>query len=269
VKTVSPPRVVSLVPSISETLLAWGVAPAGVTRFCDVPGAARIGGTKNPDIAAIVGLAPDLVVMDREENRVEDHDALRAAGIPTHATHVRDLADVAPALHGLRLAVGLPPRLDPPRLDPRPGDPQPGVPQPGDPQPGVPQPGDPQPGDPQPGDPPVRTLTAWIPIWRRPWMCIGGATYGSSLLAAAGIDNVFAACADPYPHVGPAEASVEVPDVVLAPSEPYRFSERNRRELAEVAPVVFVDGRDLFWWGARTPAALERLRRLAARLPRR
>jgi hypothetical protein len=47
--------------------------------------------------------------------------------------------------------------------------------------------------------------------------------------------------------------------VVLAPSEPYPFAERHRDELATVAPVRFVDGQDLFWWGARTPAAAERL----------
>jgi hypothetical protein len=54
--------------------------------------------------------------------------------------------------------------------------------------------------------------------------------------------------------------------VVLAPSEPYPFAERHVPLLDGVAPVVLVDGQDLFWWGARTPAALDRLRaRLAAR----
>jgi hypothetical protein len=56
------------------------------------------------------------------------------------------------------------------------------------------------------------------------------------------------------------------PDVVLAPSEPYAFAERHRRELATVAPVRYVDGQDLFWWGSRTAAALARFRALAATL---
>jgi hypothetical protein len=51
---------------------------------------------------------------------------------------------------------------------------------------------------------------------------------------------------------------------VLAPSEPYPFAERHRTQLEAVAPVVFVDGQDLFWWGSRTPAAVARLRQLAA-----
>jgi hypothetical protein len=49
------------------------------------------------------------------------------------------------------------------------------------------------------------------------------------------------------------------PDTVLAPSEPYPFRERHRAELEAIAPVQFVDGQDLFWWGVRTPAASDRL----------
>jgi hypothetical protein len=93
-------NVVSLVPSISETLMAWGIRPAAVTRFCEVPGIPTVGGTKNPDVEAIIGMGPDLVVMDAEENRVEDADTLRAAGIRVHATHVRSLPDVEPMLAG-------------------------------------------------------------------------------------------------------------------------------------------------------------------------
>ena len=49
------------------------------------------------------------------------------------------------------------------------------------------------------------------------------------------------------------------PDVVLAPSEPYAVRPAHLVELATVAPVVAVDGQDLFWWGVRTPGAVERL----------
>ena len=58
------------------------------------------------------------------------------------------------------------------------------------------------------------------------------------------------------------EAAGLGPDVVLAPSEPYAFGERHRTELETVAPLIFVDGQDLFWWGSRTLAALGRLRQL-------
>jgi ABC-type Fe3+-hydroxamate transport system substrate-binding protein len=245
--------VVSLVPSITETLLAWGVRPAAATRFCEAPGIPTVGGTKNPDVGAIVGMGADLVVMDAEENRLEDAEALRAAGIKVHATRVRSVADVQPMLTRLWDALGRPgehPRTRPPtsQRDPTSESRLPRGPRP-----------------PAPSEQP----SAWVPIWRRPWMSIGGSTYGSSLLAKAGIKNVLASSESPYPPVDIAEAAGLRPDYVLAPSEPYPFSERHRSELEEVAPVVFVDGRDLFWWGDRTGPALIRLTELAANLARR
>ena len=226
-------RAVSLVPSITETLLEWRVAPIGVTRFCEAPGVPTVGGTKNPDIEAILALHPDLVLMDREENRSEDADALAAAGVQVHATHVRSVADVVPALAGIATLLGV--DVDPSAFVPAP----------------------------LPGGPFFR---AWIPIWRRPWMTINHDTYGSSVLAVAGVENVFADDADRYPQVSIDEAKRRGPDLVLAPSEPYPFSERHRAELEDVAPVEFVDGQDLFWWGARTGRAAGRLRALAAGL---
>ena len=97
-------------------------------------------------------------------------------------------------------------------------------------------------------------------------MTVGGQTYGSALLSVCGFDNVFASTDDPYPTVDLADAASLGPRAVLAPSEPYEFKEKHRPELEQVAPVRFVDGRDLFWWGARTPAAAERLRRMATEL---
>jgi ABC-type Fe3+-hydroxamate transport system substrate-binding protein len=108
--------------------------------------------------------------------------------------------------------------------------------------------------------------SVWVPIWRRPWMSIGGSTYASSLLAAVGLRNVYADSDQPYPTMSLDDAAARRPGHVLAPSEPYRFGERHRAELEQVAPVTFVDGRDLFWWGSRTPGAVDRLRQLAASL---
>jgi ABC-type Fe3+-hydroxamate transport system substrate-binding protein len=218
------PRLVSLVPSVTETLLAWGVEPVACTRFCEQPILARVGGTKDPDLAAIVSLQPDLVVMDAEENRREDHDALVASGVAVHALHVRDLADLDPQLGELAARVGA-------RWTPL----------------GA--------GRAEPG-PAARR--AFVPIWKRPWMALGEPTYGSSLLAALGVANAFAG-AGPYPETTLEEAAAQRPDLVVAPSEPYPFAERHRAELASVAPTVFVDGRDLLWWGARTAGALARL----------
>jgi ABC-type Fe3+-hydroxamate transport system substrate-binding protein len=213
--------VVSLVPSVTETLLAWGVVPVACTRFCEQPGLPHVGGTKDPHVDEIVALAPDLVVVNDEENRREDFDALVAAGLDVHVVHVEALADVAPALAGLADRLG----VDAPAID----------------------------------LPPARAprVRVFVPIWKRPWMSIGPDTYGSSVLAHLGAVNVVGDAR--YPELTLEQAAGLRPDLVLAPSEPYPFAERHREHLEVVAPVVFVDGQDLFWWGARTPAAVRRL----------
>lgn len=218
------PRVVSLVPSATETLRAWRVEPIACTRFCEQPDLPHVGGTKDPDIAAITDLAPDLVVVDEEENRREDHDALVAAGIPVHVLAVRDLAHLDEQMTALAAAVDA--RWEP--LGPVPA--------------------------------PEAKRRGYVPIWRRPWMALGEPTYGSAVLRALGIANV-AAPDGAYPELDLTEAATRAVDLVIAPSEPYPFAERHRAELEVVAPVVFIDGRDLLWWGVRTAAALPRLAR--------
>jgi ABC-type Fe3+-hydroxamate transport system substrate-binding protein len=214
--------VVSLVPSATETLLAWGVEPVACTRFCEQPQLPHVGGTKNPDVPAIVDLAPDLVVVDEEENRREDSEALTDAGLALHVLAVRDLAHLDEQMAGLAEAVGATWEPLGPVAEP----------------------------------PPART--AYVPIWKRPWMALGEPTYGSAVLRALGIANV-AANDGAYPLLDPDEARRRQTDLVVAPSEPYPFAERHRRQLERAGPVVFVDGRDLLWWGARTRPALRRL----------
>jgi hypothetical protein len=107
-------------------------------------------------------------------------------------------------------------------------------------------------------------LRAFVPIWRRPWMTLAADTYGASLLASIGIEVVGAPAGasddDRYPTVELVDVLAQGPDVVLAPSEPYAFKPFHLQVLAdEVAPVLAIDGQDLFWWGVRTPAARRRL----------
>ena len=212
----------SLVPSATETLASWDRTPIACTRFCERPDLLHVGGTKDPDLDAIVGLAPDLVVVDAEENRREDHDALVERGVHVHVLRIRSVHDLDPQLGSLAERLGA--YWEPiGHL----------------------------------ADPEVR-LRAAVPIWKRPWMWLGAPTYGTSLLAAIGIENVLSAHG-PYPPMEPADVAAHRPDAVLAPDEPYRFGERHRTELEAVAPAVFVDGQDLVWWGARTRAALQRL----------
>ena len=91
-------RVVSLVPSATETILELGVRPVACTRFCDQPGIPTVGGTKDPDVAAVIAARPDLVVVNNEENRRVDADALLDAGLAVHDCSPRSVADVGPAV---------------------------------------------------------------------------------------------------------------------------------------------------------------------------
>lgn len=230
------PRVVSLVPSVTETLLAFGVRPVACTRFCEQPSLDHVGGTKNPDVDAIAALKPDLVVVNDEENRIEDVDRLRELGIELHDMSPRSVDDVGPAVCRLGRAVGA----------------------------AVP--------DPFPdwegwlaqcrARQPAVTRGAFVPVWRRPWMSMAADTFGSSLLELLGWGNVFAGAAARYPEVTLEEAAARRPDVVLLPSEPYEFKARHVEEVSAALPgvrVLLVDGHDLFWWGIRTPGAVERL----------
>ncbi|MGB3736510.1 MAG: helical backbone metal receptor [Ilumatobacter sp.] len=220
-------RIVSLVPSSTETLLALGADVVACSKYCEQPDLAHVGGTKNPDIAAIVTLAPDLVVLDREENRIEDHDALVAAGIPVFVSDVTDLASGLAVVDELAKAAGVKRGRSARHFRPFSGE----------------------------------RRTAVVPIWRRPWMTIGSSTYGASILDALGVD-VIGFGDDPYPAVELSDVAEARPDLVLVPSEPYVFNDDHVAEIAVAAPdatVVRVDGQDLFWWGIRTPAALSRL----------
>ena len=93
----SPPaRIVSLVPSWTETLFALGLGErvVGATKFCvepaeQVESIRKVGGTKNPDLRTIAALAPDLIIANAEENRREDVERMRAQGLAVLITYPR------------------------------------------------------------------------------------------------------------------------------------------------------------------------------------
>lgn len=220
------PNVVSLVPSITECLIDWGLPPIACTRFCERPELPHVGGTKDPDLDAIVELQPDVVAFCEEENLLEHFEALEAAGLRCHSVRIDRVEDVPEQMAGLAATL----ELDVGVIE--------------------------LPDRPSSTADPAR---AFVPIWRRPWMSLGPDTYGSSLLAWLGIDNIFADSADRYPECSTEAIVAARPDIVLAPTEPYPFGDRHLAELSDFAPARLVDGQDLFWWGTRTPAAIGRL----------
>ncbi|MFE7107143.1 helical backbone metal receptor [Streptomyces sp. NPDC057575] len=229
-------RVVSLVPSLTEAVAV--TAPgllAGATDWCTHPAglaAARIGGTKNPDVPAVLALRPDLVVANEEENREPDLAALRAAGTEVLVTQIRTLDQAFEELDRVLVtACGLArPRwldeaeaawaaLPPPRAPRR----------------------------------------AIIPVWRRPWMVLGRDTFAGDLLARLGVENVYAGHAERYPRIPLDVLGAAGADLVVLPDEPYRFTADDGPEAFPALPAALVDGRYLTWYGpslVRAPAVL-------------
>jgi ABC-type Fe3+-hydroxamate transport system substrate-binding protein len=218
-------RVVSLVPSLSEAVAV--TAPGllvGVTDWCSHPAALpaeRVGGTKNPDVARIVALRPDLVLANEEENREPELSALRAAGVPVWVTRVRSLPEALVSLHRmvtLACRLSRPAWLDTAAAAWR-----------------------------QRPEAPERA--AVVPVWRRPWMVLGRDTFAGDLLARLGVVNLYAHHEDRYPRIGLAELRGAGADLVVLPDEPYRFSATDGPEAFPGIPAALVSGRHLTWYG--------------------
>lgn len=241
-------RIVSLVPSLTETLVEFGLAPSlvGRTRWCTEPagvvaGIEAVGGTKNPDVARIVALRPDLVVVNKEENRLEDCRELEAAGLRLHVTHPCTVEEAASMLAELGAACGAAEQGE--RLAARCREALAAARSRGE------------------GRVPVPTF---CPIWRRPWMTFRRATYIGDMLASAGCANVFGERGAPdFFEVALDDVVAAAPALVVLPDEPFAFEEKHATELRgaglDRARFLFADGKDLAWYGPRIPAALERL----------
>ena len=246
-----PRRIVSLIPSITETLCALGLADTlvGVTVYCVEPaavvrGMTRIGGEKDPDLAAIRALAPDLVVANVEENVREHIETLRGWSIPVWVTYPSTVAEGLAMIRELGEVTGAGERAEAllAELEPLLAR--------------------------------VRAATAgrrpvpvFYPIWRNPWMTIGPDTYIHDLLAVCGAANVFGDASARYPSVTLEEMAARRPEVVVLPDEPFRF---RRAHLADFAPYAqvpavrdgrlhLVDGKPFSWHGPRVGEALRTL----------
>lgn len=244
-------RIVSLVPNLSHLLWSWGMAEllVGVTDWCvDPPGgfpsARRVRGTKNPDLSAITELGPDLVVTNEEENRRRDVERLRGAGLAVHVTRVRSLSALpgtlsrlAAALRAPGAAAALVDELAAAHAEL--------------------------------GRRPVPPRRVACVVWRdapeqggdaEGWWLLGRDTYAADLLAALGLQVVPPAPDGRYPRCSFAELRALQPELVLLPDEPYAFGAAETGSFAAAGLVArLVDGKDLWWWGARTPQALTRL----------
>lgn len=276
--TTPPQRVVSLVPSMTESLyeLGAGQAVVGTTDFCPEPPPglrppARVGGTKTVDTQAVIELEPELVIANQEENTEPVVTALEAAGLKVWVTFPRAVEDVIRLLHAVvqlfRLSEALP-RLR--TLE-------------------------------QTVEWSQRVVTeqrprTFVPVWYQEhgphgswWMTFNRDTYAHDVLHHCGADNTFAdrarryplaadlGEADPeppgardlrYPRVTQDEIRAADPEVILLPSEPFVFEQQHKtlveREFAATAAVGsgrvhLVDGSLITWHGTRLAQALAEL----------
>lgn len=226
-----PRRVVSLVPSLTETLfdLGAGDSVVAVTDFCIFPPGLtlpHVGGTKNPRVEEIRALAPELVHMNLEENLRRHAEAIEAFA-PVFVSEPKSVEDVITLIEQLgelhdrreratELADAL--RVQLARM-------------------------------------PKEPFTFACPIWKDPWMWCGGDTYVSRLVEAAGGRNLLGDRTR-YPQVELAGVLAMQPDVVFLPDEPYVFTEADARVIGETAIGPF-PGHLFTWHGSRTLLGLQ------------
>ncbi|MDQ6800652.1 MAG: helical backbone metal receptor [Acidobacteriota bacterium] len=226
-------RVVSLVPSLTETLFALGAGEAvvGITDFCIFPEGIdrpRVGGTKTPNIARIRQLAPDVVYVNVEENLKKHADEI-AKFARVIATEPRTIGDVAKLIEMLGATHGREEQAN--AL--------------------------------------VQQLSAngerrtdfsfVVPIWKQPWMWCGGDTYVSNLVESVGGRNLLRD-RQRYPTIDLDEVLALKPDVVFLPDEPYAFTQSDA-EAIDAKVIGPFPGHLFTWHGVRTIAGLRFLRR--------
>src|SRR5258706_7873233 len=246
VELVRPPRrIVSLVPSITETLCRLGLADAlvGITVYCVEPrevvsAKTRVGGEKDPDLEKIRGLEPDLVIANIEENLRDHVETLRSWSIPVWVTYPRTVAEGIRLIAELGSVTGTDARATEMlnEIEPlyervvksaarRP------------------------------------PVAVFYPIWRGPYMTINRDTYIHDMLRVCGGRNVFADRPERYPTVTLDEVAAQRPAVILLPDEPFRFRRAHLADFAgytDVPPVRggrshLGDGKPVSWRGPRLP----------------
>jgi ABC-type Fe3+-hydroxamate transport system substrate-binding protein len=251
-----PRRIVCLVPGITETLFALGLGGAivGVTDYCTHPpeGVARVtkvGGTKDPRVDKITQLAPDLVIVNDEENRREDFVALTERGLPVYVTAPRTVADGIAMIERLGPVLGCQTASDEMAGQLRAAYDQVVA-----------------------AAAVLPRLRAFCPIRRKPWMTFNADTYADDMLWCCGAENVVRAKSDRYFPVTIEEIAALEPELVLLPGEPYPFSSKHVVHLKPLADTpagrgghfYCIDGTALCWYGPRIADALTELSRRCA-----
>ena len=246
------PRIVSLVPSITELVCDLGLSKAlvGRTGFCIHPRAIvrsipKLGGTKDVNLRRLRELAPTHVIVNIDENEKPTVDEIRETVPHVIATHpLTPLDNVAlyRLLGGIFDVLPMAEKLAAQFIDAY--------------------------------DDVVASCSA-LPrrdvlylIWRKPWMTVSRDTYISRMLALIGWDTSPEITQSRYPEIELNAATLNGLDYVLLSSEPYRFGPRDIAEIAALLPhdrhrrVQLIDGEMTSWYGSRAISGLRYLKEL-------
>ena len=249
-------RVVSLVPSLTETLIEAGINVVGRTRFCIHPKLQTskipaVGGTKDWNWPAIKSLNPDYLILDKEENPKQMAEQTE---IPYLATHIKSIHDM-PA--GLRY---LGKHLNSSLLKKYANDWEQVLKTPSK---SLGLPSDKSLGIVSWGRRPVGAIKKIIYlIWKNPWMAVSSDTFIGSMLEHHGLGGYIQKYPEKYPVINlEAEADKESTLLIFS-TEPYPFLKK-QQGLAELGfPFAFIDGENLSWFGNRSLRFLQNAGRI-------
>lgn len=240
-----PKRIVSLVPSQTELLHDLGLEEevVGITKFCVHPNEwfrtkKRVGGTKTVHIDIVKALQPDLILANKEENTREQIQEL-ATLFPTWVSNIQTVAEGLQMIQAVGALTGREEKAASLAKEI--------------------------------ADAFSSISKAVIPrkvayfIWRNPWMCAGGDTFISDMIAHAGWQNALADKTR-YPEIKLEDLKDKGVDLVLLSSEPYPFKEAHIAEIKAVLPhaeVKLADGEMMSWYGSRMKLAAGYINSLA------
>ncbi|OGQ33877.1 MAG: hypothetical protein A3F16_06525 [Deltaproteobacteria bacterium RIFCSPHIGHO2_12_FULL_43_9] len=245
-------RIISLVPSTTETLFAIGAGEQviGITSFCihprdDVRKITKVGGTKTLKIKKIIELKPDLVIANIEENVKSEIEGLQKANLNVHITHPRSCEDSIHHIRELGVLSGKSEKAEQMAKE--------------------------QEKSLKEIRQPIkkRVLVLYL-VWKNPYMTVNEETYIHSLIDAAGGTNVTAKTEGRYPEISMDVIEGLNPAIVLLPSEPYHFGEDDKLEFFKHKrlqavinnQVHLINGEDTCWFGPRMANGLNILSKI-------
>jgi ABC-type Fe3+-hydroxamate transport system substrate-binding protein len=243
------PRIVSLVPSLTELLFALGLGPqvVGRTGFCVHPRDAvravpKVGGTKSVDVDKVIALRPTHLVVNVDENERPTVELLARHVPEVVVTHPLRAADNLDLFERFGRTFGR--EREAARLADAWHE----------------------------ADARIRTrqwrdLQVLYLIWKDPWMTVSRDTYIADMLARVGMTAVSPPSSRRYPEVDWTSLPPSSVDLVLFSSEPYRFRDRDARAFAREhglpeSRCLAIDGEMTSWYGPRSIEGLDYLARL-------